>query len=183
MGTARKSNCASIAREFASAERAARGGSARPQDVSVHSRTVEKFLHVRHHSPLWLTHAPIPVVGGGFSISRPCRLAVAKRPDRSLRSADGVNAPFICAEQMLLRRSPVWWVKGPEPVRSRFRPAASQDDREAMSQSNPRLAHRWSLGDPEGPVLEFELALIVGQHDIGGLVQERSHPDFEMPPM
>jgi hypothetical protein len=56
-----------------------------------------------HHSPLWLTRAPIAVVGGGVPISRPCRLAVAKMPDRSLRSPDGVNAPFICAEQMLLR--------------------------------------------------------------------------------
>jgi hypothetical protein len=32
------------------------------------------------------------------------------------------------------------------------------------------------LGDREGPVLEFELAFVAGQYDIGGLVQESPHP-------
>jgi hypothetical protein len=32
------------------------------------------------------------------------------------------------------------------------------------------------FGDREGPVLEFELAPVAGQHDIGGLVQKGSHP-------
>src|SRR3984957_4719081 len=35
---------------------------------------------------------------------------------------------------------------------------------------------RVNVGDCEGPVLELELALVAGQHDIGGLVQEGSHP-------
>jgi hypothetical protein len=32
-----------------------------------------------------------------------------------------------------------------------------------------------TLGGREGPVLESELAFVAGQHDVGGLIQERSH--------
>jgi hypothetical protein len=37
-----------------------------------------------------------------------------------------------------------------------------------------RIVDRLAIA--KAPVLEFELALIAGQHDIGGLVQERSDP-------
>jgi hypothetical protein len=37
---------------------------------------------------------------------------------------------------------------------------------------------RVNVGDCEGPVLELELALVAGQHDVGGLVQEGSHPSI-----
>src|SRR5208283_4666169 len=47
---------------------------------------------------------------------------------------------------------------------------------EPTRQSDARLAHRRSPGDGEGPVLELELALVARQHDIGGLVQQGSHP-------
>ena len=50
------------------------------------------------------------------------------------------------------------------------------DDRETASQSDPSFAHRRSPGDREGPVLEFEPALIARQDDVGGLVEEGSHP-------
>src|ERR1700735_3602425 len=50
------------------------------------------------------------------------------------------------------------------------------DDGEATRQSDARLAHGRSPGDGEGPVLELELALVAGQHDVGGLIQQGPHP-------
>jgi hypothetical protein len=49
------------------------------------------------------------------------------------------------------------------------------DDGETTRQSNPLFARRWSPGDGEGPVLQFELAPVAGQHDIGCLKEKGSH--------
>jgi hypothetical protein len=82
---------------------------------------------------------------------------------RSLRELDSASCLLDCQAFRL--------------VRTQFRLAASRAcDCEATSQSDARLAHRRSPGDRERPVLEFELALVAGQHDVGGLIQERPHP-------
>src|ERR1700722_18398341 len=42
-----------------------------------------------------------------------------------------------------------------------------------IARRRARASRAFRIIDREGPVLEFELTLVAGQHDIGGLVQER----------
>ena len=49
------------------------------------------------------------------------------------------------------------------------------DDRQASRERDPRLAHRRSFGDRDGPVLELQWPLVARQHDVCGLVQEGAH--------
>src|ERR1700729_2861906 len=43
-----------------------------------------------------------------------------------------------------------------------------------IARRRARASRAFRIIDREGPVLEFELPLVAGQHDVGGLVQERS---------
>ena len=49
------------------------------------------------------------------------------------------------------------------------------DDRQSAGKRDPRLAHGRALCDGQRPVLELQRALIAGQHDISGLVQQGAH--------
>src|SRR5271166_2013013 len=74
-------------------------------------------------------------------------------------------------------RSPVWWIDVLSRRELSFVPQhRMHDDCEATRKSDAGLSHRRSPGDREGPVLQFELALVAGEHDIGGLVQQRPYP-------
>src|SRR4030095_10326619 len=52
------------------------------------------------------------------------------------------------------------------------------DDGESAGKRNPCFSHGRAPGNVERPLLERERAAIAGEHDIGGLIEQRADPSI-----